>query len=202
LRGVYIAPGRKSINDINNINIDRDAIRNARRAGHVRINLMRARGRYVLLMDMGLLLGAAALCAAQAPAPKPASSAPARSQAADKADFETVCGACHTPDMVSDIRTEGEWKDTVEHMVSIGANGTDRQMEAVMRVLLRTLTKVNVNTATAAQLTLVLDISEATAQAVVKYRARHGSLKTLDDLKKVPGIRAAKLDARKDRVVF
>lgn len=152
---------------------------------------MRVRRRYVLLVDIGLLVATMPLCATQA-----------RSQAADKADFETVCGACHTPGMVSEIRTEGEWKETVEHMVSIGANGTGRQMEAVMRVLLRTQTKVNVNTATAAQLPLVLDISEATARAVVKYRDRHGNLKTLDDLKKVPGINAAKLDARKDRVVF
>jgi competence protein ComEA len=87
-------------------------------------------------------------------------------------------------------------------MVSLGASGTDDQMEAVMRVLLRTSTKVNVNTATAVQLPLVLDISDATAQAVEKYRAEHGNFKTLDDLKKVPGINAAKLDARKDRVVF
>jgi competence protein ComEA len=172
---------------------------------------MRAR-RYVLLVDIGLLFGTAALCAAQAPvpkhatpkhaAPKQTSSASARTQAADEADFETVCGACHTPGMVSDIRTEGEWKETVEHMVSIGANGTGQQLEAVMRVLLRTQTKVNVNTATAAQLPLVLDISEATAQAVVKYRVTHGNLKTLDDLKRVPGINADRLDARKDRVVF
>jgi competence protein ComEA len=163
---------------------------------------MRGRRRYVLVLDMGLLVWTWGLCTAQAPASKQASSAPARSLAADKADFETVCGACHTASMVSDIRTEGEWKETVEHMVSMGATGTDQQMEAVMRVLLRTLTKVNVNTATAAQLPLVLDISEATAQAVVKYRTRHGNLKTIEDLKKVPGINAARLEARKDRVVF
>jgi competence protein ComEA len=147
-------------------------------------------------VNIGLLAGTAAPCAAQS------SSAPARSAAADKVDFESVCGACHTSGMVSDIRTEPEWKETVEHMVSLGASGTDEQMEAVMRVLLRTLTKVNANTATAAQLPLVLDISDATAQAVVKYRAEHGNFKTLGDLKKVPGINAAKLDARKDRVVF
>ena len=152
---------------------------------------MSARRRYAFLVKIGLLVGTAALCAAQT-----------RSEAADKADFETVCGACHTTSMVSDIRAEADWKDTVEHMVSIGATGTAGQLEAVMRVLLRTLTKVNVNTAPAAQLPLVLDISEATAQAVVKYRSGHGDFKTLDDLKKVPGINAAKLDARKDRVVF
>lgn len=153
-----------------------------------RINLMLARRRYALL-----LVGTTALCAADAPS---------RSEAADKADFETVCGSCHASSMVSDIRTGPDWKQTVEQMVAIGANGTDEQIQAVMRVLLRTLTKVNVNTATAEQLPLVLDISEATAQAVVKYRGEHGAFKTLNDLKKVPGIDAAKLDARKDRVVF
>jgi competence protein ComEA len=156
------------------------------------MNLMRAR----LSVHIGLLLGAAATCAAQA------SKTPARSEAADKADFEAVCGACHTSSMVSDIRTEPEWKDTVEHMVSLGADGTVEQMEAVMRVLLRTLTKVNVNTAPAAQLPLVLDISDATARAIVKYRAGHGKFNTLSDLKRVPGIDPAKLDARKDRVAF
>lgn len=149
-----------------------------------------------------MLVGSAALCSAQPPAPKQAASPPARSEAADKRDFETVCGACHTSSMVSDIRTEPEWDETIEKMLSIGAKGTGEQMEAVMRVLLRTLTKVNVNTATAGQLPLVLDIKDTTAQAVVKYRAGHGDFKTLDDLKKVPGIDAAKLDARKDRVVF
>lgn len=160
------------------------------------MNLMRARLAYVLLVDIGLLVGRTATCAAQASGP------PARGEAADKADFEAVCGACHTSSMVSDIRTEPEWKDTIEHMVSLGADGTPERMEAVMRVLLRTLTKVNVNTAPAAQLPLVLDVSDATARAVVKYRAEHGKFKALADLKKVPGINAAKLEARKDRVVF
>ena len=157
---------------------------------------MRTRRQYAFLVDIGLLMGAAAICAAQA------SKGPARSEAADQSDFESVCGACHTSSMVSDIRTEPEWKDTVEHMVSLGASGTDQQMEAVMRVLMRTLTKVNVNTGPAAQLGLVLEISEATAKAMVKYRAEHGNFKTLDDLKRVPGMNAAKLDGRKDRIAF
>jgi len=160
------------------------------------MNLMRARLGYALLAHLGLFAGITATCAAQA------SKAPARAEAADMAVFESVCGACHTSSMVSDIRTEPEWKDTVEQMVSLGADGTGDQLEAVMRVLLRTLTKVNVNTAPATQLPLVLDITEATARAVVKYRAEHGKFKSLADLKKVPGINAAKLDTRKDRVAF
>src|ERR1051325_1930877 len=159
---------------------------------------MRARHWYALLLEAALLLGTVALRGAQEPAPNRASGSTARSPEADQADFKTVCAACHGLDMVSDIRSETEWKDIVEQMVSLGAKGNQQQMEAVMRVLLRRLTKVNVNTATAGQLPLVLDISEATAEAVVKHRDRNGNFKTLDDLKKVPGIDAAKLDARKD----
>ena len=110
------------------------------------MNLMRARLGYALLVHIGLLAGTTATCVAQA------SKAPAPTEAADKADFEAVCGACHTSSMVSDIRSAPEWKDTVELMVSLGAEGTGEQMEAVMRVLLRTLTKVNANTASASQL--------------------------------------------------
>jgi competence protein ComEA len=156
----------------------------------------------VPLAGAGLLIGATAICAAQTPASKRAPHLSARSEAADKADFEKVCGACHGTDMVSDIRAASDWKDTIGHMVALGAKGTREQMAAVMRVLLRTLTKVNINTATSEQLPLVLDISEATARAVVKYRAQHGPFQTLDDLKKVPGIDAAKLETRRDRIVF
>jgi competence ComEA-like helix-hairpin-helix protein len=166
------------------------------RRGYAPMYLMRARLGYVLLAHIGVLAGTTVTCVAQA------SKAPTRTEAADKADFEAVCGACNTSSMVSYIRTEPEWKDTVELMVSLGADGTGEQMEAVMRVLLRTLTKVNANTATAAQLALALDVSETTALAVVKYRAEHGKFKSLADLTKVPGINAAKLDARKDRVAF
>jgi competence ComEA-like helix-hairpin-helix protein len=42
----------------------------------------------------------------------------------------------------------------------------------------------------------------AAAQAVVDYRTAHGNFTTLADLKKVPGIDAARLDARKDRIAF
>lgn len=116
--------------------------------------------------------------------------------------FAAVCGACLTVGMVSDMRSEDEWVETVECMVSTGAKGSEEQLEAVMRFLLRTLTKVNVNTAIAEQLPLVLDISEGAAKAVVKYRGEHGSFKTIDDLKKVPGIDPRKLEARKNRVAF
>ena len=125
-----------------------------------------------------------------------------REDAADKAAFQAVCGSCHPLTMVDGLRTESEWLQEIEQMVKIGAKGTDEQFERVIRVLLRTLTKVNVNTATAQEIAPVLDVTDATAEALVKYRTEHGSFKTLEDLKKIPGVDAAKLNARKQRIVF
>src|SRR3979409_840272 len=78
------------------------------------------------LLLYALLAGVTAICVAQIPVPKRTSAVPARSAAADKADFEKVCGACHASNMVSDIRSETDWKETVEQMVSFGAEGTPK----------------------------------------------------------------------------
>jgi len=121
---------------------------------------------------------------------------------ADKIAFEAVCGKCHPPTMVSDLRTEPDWKETIETMKNIGANGTDEQFTRLFRYLARNLTKVNINTGTAAEIAPVLDVSDAVAQTVVRYRTDHGNFKTLDDVKKVPGLSAASLAERKERIAF
>ena len=120
----------------------------------------------------------------------------------DKAAFEAICGACHLTTMVNDIRSQSEWTETVDQMVKVGAKGTDEQFDRVMRCLLRNLTKVNVNTAPAAEIAPVLAVSDATAQVIVRRRIENGSYKTIEELKRVPGVDAAKLEARRDRVVF
>ena len=120
----------------------------------------------------------------------------------EKVTFDAICGACHATSLASEFRAEADWEETVAQMIRVGAKGTDEQFALVMRYLLRNLTKVNVNTATAAELAPVLDVSETIAETVVKYRSGKGAFTGLDDLKKVPGLDAAKLEARKDRLVF
>lgn len=120
----------------------------------------------------------------------------------DQEAFTKVCGACHPASAVNGLRTLSEWRDTVEHMISIGARGTDEDFDSVMRVLERMLTKVNVNTANSDEIAPVMNISDTVAQAIVTYRSTHGNFKSLSDLKKVPGLDAAKVDSRKDRVLF
>ena len=120
----------------------------------------------------------------------------------DKATFRAICGSCHTTTLVEGLRTEEEWRMEVRHMIKVGARGTEEELQRVMRVLARTLTKVNVNTAEARQIASVLDVSDAVAEAVVKRRTSNGKFKTLEDLKQVPGVDPRKLEARKDRVMF
>ena len=120
----------------------------------------------------------------------------------DAATFKKVCGACHATTMVSDLKTESEWNETIDNMTGLGAKGTDDQFAAVRRYLAQNFTKVNVNTAPAEQLAPVLDLTEEAARALVAWRTAHGPFNTPDDLRKVTGIDPAKIDARKDRIAF
>src|SRR5581483_9909620 len=91
----------------------------------------------------------------------------AASDSSDKAAFEKVCGACHPTGMVDSFRSGPDWHETVDHMVDLGAKGTAEAFQGVMRFLQRFWTKVNVNTATAKEISPVLDVSEAMAEAIV-----------------------------------
>lgn len=60
--------------------------------------------------------------------------------------------------------------------------------------------KVNVNTATRAELTSLPGIGPATASAIVAWRQENGAFLVVDDLEFVPGIGPVKLEALKNRV--
>ena len=63
--------------------------------------------------------------------------------------------------------------------------------------------KVNVNTATAAELDKLLPgIGPTLAQRLVDYRTGHGPYKTLDDLRKVQGLSKSVVDKIKDLISF
>jgi competence ComEA-like helix-hairpin-helix protein len=120
----------------------------------------------------------------------------------DAGIFRAVCGSCHSTSLVEGLRTESEWREEVDQMIKIGARGTDEQLQAVMRFLIRTLTKVNVNTAEAPEIARVLDVPDRVAEAMVKHRISNGAFKTLQDLKLRSGIDPAKLEALKERLLY
>jgi competence protein ComEA len=116
---------------------------------------------------------------------------------------EQVCGACHGTDLVSSRRaTKQGWSYIVDDMVSRGASATNEQIQAINDYLAKNLGQVNVNKGPATEIASVLEITSDQADAIVKYRMEHGDFKSVDDLKKVPGLESAKLDTKKDRVVY
>jgi competence protein ComEA len=116
---------------------------------------------------------------------------------------EQVCGACHGVDLVSSRRATKEgWGYIVDDMVSRGASATNEQIQAINDYLAKNLGQVNVNKAPAAEIASVLQITSDQADAIVKYRTDNGVFKTVDDLKKVPGLASANLDTKKDRLVY
>lgn len=60
-----------------------------------------------------------------------------------------------------------------------------------------TESKVNVNTASAKDLTKVKGINSARAKAIVSYRKKHGEFKSIDDLKLVKGFKGMSDDSFK-----
>jgi competence protein ComEA len=125
-----------------------------------------------------------------------------------KAVVEKMCTGCHGLENVVRARlTKERWGFIVDDMVSRGATGTDEEIDQVINYLAANFSKteakkVNINKASAADLTAALDISAADAAAIVSYRTDKGDFKQLDDVTKVPGIDTKKIEAAKDRLEF
>ena len=62
--------------------------------------------------------------------------------------------------------------------------------------------KLNVNTASAEQLTMLPGIGEATAKNIMDYRTQNGNFKAVDDLLKVKGIGEKTLEKMKGYVIL
>ncbi len=121
-----------------------------------------------------------------------------------KAQFVRVCGDCHGVEVVLRItNTPDGWAAVVDDMVSRGASGTQDDFDLVSKYLAANFgPKVNVNKATEKELSTVLGLSSADAQAIVHYRETSGNFKDWGDLEKVPGIDMKKLESEKNRIDF
>ena len=92
-------------------------------------------------------------------------------------------------------------------MIALGAKGGNQEFRAVLEYLAKNfpageLPPVDVNNARAIQLESRLSLKRSEAAKILGYRKEHGDFKSIEDLKKVPGIDIAKIEAKKDRLVF
>jgi competence ComEA-like helix-hairpin-helix protein len=136
-----------------------------------------------------------------------------------RAIVQQDCKGCHALKVVTSKRASKEqWSSLVNQMISRGAEVADEDVETLVSYLAKNfgVTKelpggakthdgsqpINVNKATAAQLTEALALSPKESASIVSYRERNGNFKEWLDLTKVPGIEAKKLERCKDRLVF
>jgi competence protein ComEA len=120
-----------------------------------------------------------------------------------KADVIKVCSGCHDAEIIlANLKTPGEWNETLQNMATQGAEATPEQWKAIEQYIDVHFAMVMVNKAPADEIQIALDVTLEVAAALVKYRQDKGPFKTIDDVKKVPGIDAAKVDAATSRVVF
>jgi competence ComEA-like helix-hairpin-helix protein len=116
---------------------------------------------------------------------------------------QKICVSCHEMDTVTAVRrTKIGWQQSVEDMVSRGAEGSDQEMAEVVEYLTKYFGKINVNTATVVQLQEFLGLTEKDAQAIAAYRERHGIFKDFEQLKAVPDVDAGKLQEKRSMIAF
>lgn len=120
-----------------------------------------------------------------------------------KADVIKVCSGCHDAEIIlANLKTPAEWNETLQNMATQGAEATPEQWKLIEQYIDVHFAMVMVNKAPADEIQLALDVTAEVATALVKYRQDRGPFKTIDDVKKVPGIDAAKVDAAASRLVF
>jgi competence protein ComEA len=121
--------------------------------------------------------------------------------------FLKTCSNCHSPDNVIGIARDADaWSDTLNKMIQNGATGSDDEFSAILDYLSTNFgpapEKINMNKATAMNLRNWLKLTQKDADAVIAYRTQNGDFKSLDDVKKVPGIDLKIIDAKKDHLAF
>lgn len=62
--------------------------------------------------------------------------------------------------------------------------------------------KININTANKEKLATLPGIGEGTAEKIIEYRSKTGKFKTIDEIKKIPGIGESKFKSLKDKITI
>ena len=141
--------------------------------------------------------------AAQPPAATTSATQDPFPEASGKAALMKVCSNCHSAEsVIQTFRTRQEWSEVIDQMARFGADASDAEFDQILTYLSTHFSPIRINKAAAKDLESALDVPAAVAEAIVAYRQANGDFKTLDDVKKVPGLEAGKVDGQKARIVF
>jgi competence protein ComEA len=117
---------------------------------------------------------------------------------------EAICSVCHSTERIAAKRmTRPQWQDKVLEMLQEDPDVTQAERNQIVDYLVKSFpARVNVNTAAAKDIETGLELSAENAAAIVRYREQNGGFRTIADLKKVPGVDAAKIEVKKDLLEF
>jgi competence protein ComEA len=117
------------------------------------------------------------------------------------------CGTCHEARRAASARlTRAGWAAVIDSMIGRGARIADDEVPVVldylsMHFLGEAAQPLNVNTAVQIDFESAGGLLRREAAAVVRYRERNGRFKSVDDLKKVPGLDFSKIDRRRNAFI-
>lgn len=125
-----------------------------------------------------------------------------------KEEATKLCKGCHELEKSFSVRQDkAGWQTTLDKMVAYGLKAKDEDLNLVLDYVVKNypaddVPKLNVNKAEAIDLESALSLKRSQAAAIIQYREKNGKFKSIEDLKKVPGLDPAKLEAKKDRLIF
>jgi competence protein ComEA len=132
-----------------------------------------------------------------------AASAQQMADGSDKNLFVKTCSQCHEIDRVMSQRQDkAGWEATINKMKGYGMQADEADLKRIIGYLsvnlpAETVAKLNINTATRIEFESALSLKRSVATAIIEYREKNGPFKSIDDLKKVPGVDPAKIDEKK-----
>src|SRR4030095_11316711 len=118
-----------------------------------------------------------------------------------KEETTRLCSTCHELDRSFSVRQDRDgWQATMAKMTGFGMKGTDQELATVFEYLATNfpgapIPKLNVNKAAAIEFEARLSLKRSEAAKIIAYREKNGPFKSIADLKKVPGIDTAKIEA-------
>jgi competence protein ComEA len=117
-----------------------------------------------------------------------------------------VCLSCHGTGNIRKKRlTRDAWAEQVTDMVERGAEATEAQQAVVVGYLEQNFgkdSKIRINTAPFEELKSVLGLTVEETKAVLSYRKENGDFKSWQDLLKVPGVDAKKIESKKESIAL
>jgi competence protein ComEA len=120
-----------------------------------------------------------------------------------------ICLQCHEPSqLLSQKRSESDWKATVARMALKGVPAPSEQYDAIAVYMAKNFgkaedaTKINMNKAKAEDIVAVIGLTPDEANALVTYRDKHGEYREWGEMLVVYGVDGRKLEAAKDKMSF